>query len=82
MEFEYNEMCKMGPDTTKYHLLTKDYVSVANFEGNEILKVAPEGITLLTKQAFHDVSFMLRPEHNEQVAKILSDQKLAQMIKR
>ena len=73
MEFEYNEMFKMGPDTTKYHLLTKDYVSVANFEGNEILKVDTEGIKLLTKQAFHDVSFMLRPEHNEQVAKILSD---------
>ena len=73
MEFEYNEMFKMGPDTTKYHLLTKDYVSVANFEGNEILKVDTEGIKLLTKQAFHDVSCMLRPEHNEQVAKILSD---------
>ena len=42
MEFEYNEMFKMGPDTTKYHLLTKDYVSVANFEGNEILKVDTE----------------------------------------
>lgn len=73
MEFEYNEMFPMGKDTTQYHLLTKDYVSVANFDGNEILKVNPEGIRLLTRQAFHDVSFMLRPEHNDMVAKILKD---------
>ncbi|MEF9931463.1 MAG: fumarate hydratase, partial [Bacteroidales bacterium] len=73
MEFEYNEMFPLGKDTTQYHLLTKDYVSVANFEGKEIIKVSPEGIRLLTRQAFHDVSFMLRPEHNDMVAKILKD---------
>lgn len=73
MEFEYNEMFPLGEDTTKYHLLTKDYVSTAAFEGREMLKVDPEGLRFLAKQAFHDVSFMLRPEHNEQVAKILSD---------
>lgn len=73
MEFEYNEMFPMGKDTTQYHLLTKDYVSVVEFEGKEMLKVDPAGITYLTKQAFHDVSFMLRPEHNEMVAKILND---------
>ena len=78
MEFKYNEMFPMGEDTTKYHLLTKDYVSVANFEGKEILKVDQEGIRLLTRQAFHDVSFMLRPEHNESVAKILSDPEASQ----
>lgn len=73
MEFKHKTMFPMGEDTTKYHLITKDYVSLANFEGNEILKVEPEGIRLLTKQAFHDVSFMLRGEHNEMVAKILED---------
>lgn len=73
MEFEYNEMFPLGKDTTQYHLLTKDYVSVVEFEGKEMLKVDPAGITYLTKQAFHDVSFMLRPEHNEMVAKILND---------
>ena len=78
MEFKYHEMFPMGQDTTQYHLLTKDYVSVANFEGNEILKVEQEGIRLLTRQAFHDVSFMLRPEHNEMVAKILNDPEASQ----
>ena len=63
----------MGEDTTKYHLVTKDYVSTTQFEGEEILKVDPEGLRLIARQAFHDVAFMLRPEHNEMVAKILND---------
>ena len=60
-------------DTTEYYLLSKDHVSTANFEGQEILKVQPEALTLLAQHAFHDVEFLLRPEHQEQVAKILSD---------
>ncbi|HIZ86390.1 MAG TPA: fumarate hydratase, partial [Candidatus Coprenecus stercoravium] len=73
MEFKYEELFQMGEDTTKYHLVTKDYVSTAQFEGEEILKVDPEGLRLIARQAFHDVAFMLRPEHNEMVAKILND---------
>lgn len=78
MEFEYNEMFQMGPDKTEYHLLTKDYVSTTQFEGKEIVKVDPEGLRFLARQAFHDVAFMLRPAHNEQVAKILSDPEASQ----
>jgi len=73
MEFKFHEMFPLGKDKTPYHLLTKDYVSTTQFEGQEVLKVNPEGLRLLAKQAMHDIAFMLRPEHNEQVAKILSD---------
>ena len=72
-EFKYAPMFQLGKDETEYYLLTKDYVSVSEFEGHEILKVAPEALTLMAQQAFHDVSFMLRRSHNEQVAKILRD---------
>ena len=72
-EFKYAPMFQMGKDDTEYYLLTKDHVSVGEFEGKPVLKVAPEALTLLAKTAFHDVSFMLRRKHNEQVAKILSD---------
>ena len=71
--FHYEPMFQLGPDTTEYYLLTKDYVSVSEFEGKPILKVAPEGLTAMANAAFRDVSFMLRRSHNEQVAKILSD---------
>ena len=73
MDFKFHEMFPLGEDKTQYHLLSKEYVSTAQFEGNEILKVDKEGLRLLARQAMHDIAFMLRPEHNEQVAKILSD---------
>lgn len=71
--FKYQPMFPLGPDTTEYYLLTKDYVSVSEFEGTPVLKVAKEGLTAMANAAFRDVSFMLRRSHNEQVAKILSD---------
>ena len=72
-EFKYAHMFQHGEDTTEYYLLTKEGVSVGNFEGTPILKVTPEALTLLSRTAFRDVSFMLRRAHNEQVAKILTD---------
>lgn len=72
-EFKYAPMFQMGNDETEYYLLTKDGVSVSQFEGKPVLIVTPEALTMLTQQAFHNVSFMLRRAHNEQVAKILTD---------
>ena len=66
-------MFQMGKDTTEYRLLTTEGVSTGEFEGKTILKVSKEALTLLSQQAFHDVEFMLRREHNLQVAQILSD---------
>lgn len=61
--FIYQAPFPMGKDNTEYYLLTSDYVSVADFDGETILKVEPEALTLLAQQAFHDASFMLRPAH-------------------
>ena len=72
-EFKYAPRFQLGKDETEYYLLTKDYVSVSEFEGKPMLKVAPEGLTTLIRHAFRDVAFMLRREHNEQVAKALTD---------
>ena len=72
-DFKYAPMFQMGKDNTEYYLLTKEGVSVGEFEGKKILKVTKEALTALAQQSFHDVEFMLRREHNLQVAKILSD---------
>ncbi|KGL48930.1 fumarate hydratase [Porphyromonas cangingivalis] len=72
-EFQYQEMFPLGKDTTEYYLLTDQYVSTATFEGKEILKVEAEGLRMMARQAFHDVSFYLRKEHQERVAKVLND---------
>ncbi len=71
--FHYQEMFPLGDDTTEYRLITREGVSTTQFEGKTILKVAPEALTLLANQAFHDISFMLRPAHLKQVAAILND---------
>ncbi|EHC91754.1 Fumarate hydratase class I, aerobic [Salmonella enterica subsp. enterica serovar Uganda str. R8-3404] len=71
--FFYQDPFPLKKDDTEYYLLTSEHVSVAEFEGQEILKVAPEALTLLARQAFHDASFMLRPAHQQQVADILRD---------
>ena len=72
-QFKYAPMFQLGKDTTEYYKLTSEGVSVGEFEGHEILKVTPEALTMLSNTAFRDVNFLLRREHNEQVAKILSD---------
>ncbi|OIP82584.1 MAG: fumarate hydratase [Porphyromonadaceae bacterium CG2_30_38_12] len=72
-EFKYQDPFQLGKDKTEYYLLTNEYVSAANFEGQEILKVEPEALTKIARAAMHDCSFLLRPEHQKQVAAILSD---------
>ena len=72
-EFRYQPLIELGEDKTEYYLLTKDYVSVSEFEGKPILKVEKEGLTAMAQAAFRDVSFLLREDHNKHVAKILND---------
>ncbi|MCE0490689.1 fumarate hydratase [Pantoea sp. Mb-10] len=76
--FYYQNPFPLADDDTDYYLLSQDYVSVANFDGEEVLKVDPKALTLLAKQAFHDASFMLRPAHQAQVAAILADDEASQ----
>ncbi|MBO7522442.1 MAG: fumarate hydratase, partial [Bacteroidales bacterium] len=72
-DFIYEKTFQHGEDTTKYRLLTKDYVSVSSFEGREILKIDPKGLEFLAKEAVADVSFYLRESHLKQVASILKN---------
>jgi fumarate hydratase class I len=70
--FQYQDPFPLGKDATKYRLLTKEGISVATFDGKEILKVEPSALTRLAREAMREVSLLLRPEHNQQVAKILA----------
>jgi fumarate hydratase class I len=66
-------MLPIGPDTTKYRLLTKEGVSVEKLGDKQFLHVTAEALTLLTETAIHDISHYLRSEHLEQLSKILTD---------
>ncbi len=72
-EFHYQDPFPLGADDTRYRLITSDYVSMGEFEGKPVLKVEPEGLRLLAAEAFHDISFFLRPAHLKQVAASLDD---------
>lgn len=71
--FKYQDTFPLSEDKTNYYLLTNEHVSTTEFEGKQMLKIAPEALTLLAQHAFRDVNFLLRPDHQAQVAQILSD---------
>jgi len=63
----------LAKDDTEYRNLSEDHVEVVPFGDSEILRVDPEALTLLSRQALRDASFLLRTRHLEQVAAILDD---------
>jgi fumarate hydratase class I len=71
--FQFQELFELGADETEYRLLTREHVQVDSFASHEVIRVAPEALTLLANQAFHDINFFLRPAHLKQVAAILDD---------
>ena len=73
MDYRHREMIALGEDETPYQLLTTDGVSTGNFEGEEILKVEAEGLTMLADRAIRDSAHLLRPAHLQQLTKILED---------
>ena len=72
-EFIYQEPFPLSEDTTEYRLLTKDYVKTVECDGRRILRVAPEGLELLAREAIADVSFYLRASHLHKLTRILDD---------
>jgi len=63
----------LGEDATTYRKLGDDGLTLADFEGQEMLKVAPEALRGLAEAAFSDVNHLLRPGHLAQLSGILDD---------
>jgi len=72
-DFEFGKMLPLGTDNTSYRLLTRDFVSEFKANGVSFLKVEPEALTLLTREAMRDIAHLLRTSHLEQLRKILDD---------
>src|SRR5947209_6760217 len=72
-EFTYTDPFAHGEEGAKYRLLTSGFVRTESFAGKTVLVVDPEALTVLAREAMRDVSFLLRPKHQRQVAKILED---------
>ena len=71
--FQFSTMFPLGPDATSWKKLDIAGVSTTTCDGRTILKIAPQVLSELAFQAFHDVSHLLRPGHLAQLRKILDD---------
>jgi fumarate hydratase class I len=72
-DFLYTDMLPLGPDQTKYRLLTSEGVETVEAAGRTFLQVSPEALRLLAYEAIHDIQHLLRPGHLAQLATILKD---------
>lgn len=72
-DFFYSPMFPVGKDTTQYRKLEGDFVSTGTFEGKTIVKIKPEALTALAKEAMSDVSYFFRTSHLEGFQRILND---------
>src|SRR3984885_6034264 len=70
---DFHELFPLGEDDAPYRKLTGDYVGAGDFDGERVIKVAPEALTLLAQQAFVDCAHLLRPAHLKSLAAILDD---------
>src|SRR5688572_11079225 len=72
-DFEFQEILALADDATPYRKLDGDFVSTFSGGGREFVSVAPEALTLLTREAMRDIAHLLRPGHLAQLRKILDD---------
>ena len=72
-EFAFSPMFPLADDNTEYELVTSDHVKLVEIDGEQFLRVAPEGLTELAERAFTDISHLLRSNHLAQLAAILDD---------
>lgn len=72
-ELIYEKPFQTEKDSTKYRLLTGDYVKLTEPGGRQILELDPRGLELLAKTAVTDISFFMRASHLEKLARILED---------
>ena len=72
-EFAYSPMFPLTADTTEYELVTSNHVKLVKINGEQFLRVSPEGLTELAERAFTDISHLLRSSHLAQLATILDD---------
>jgi fumarate hydratase class I len=72
-EFVFRDMLETAHAHVPWRKLTADFVSSAKFDGNDILKVEAQALTLLSREAFIDIAHLLRPGHLAQMRAILDD---------
>ena len=74
--FHYQALFEQGPGNPKeipWRKLSDKHVSLVTHGTQKILKIEPEALTMLAKQAMIDIAHLLRPGHLQQLRAILDD---------
>lgn len=69
----FAEIFPLSNDDTPYTRLSGDHVGTETFRGQTILTVERDGMSLLAREAFRQISHLLRPAHLQQLRSILDD---------
>ena len=69
----YSPLFPLGVSDTEYRPIDADGVKTEQFGDRRFVTVEPEAITTLTKEAFSDISHLLRPSHLAQLRSIVDD---------
>ncbi|AKF07573.1 fumarate hydratase [Sandaracinus amylolyticus] len=74
-EFQYQELLPIDHHHpgTAWRKLDGDHVRTFDAGGRSFVEVAPEGLTLLTREAMREIAHYLRPSHLAQLRRILDD---------
>jgi fumarate hydratase class I len=73
VDFNFQEMFPLSEDNTEYRLLTDEHVTLTALDGQEVLKIAPPGLTYLAEHAFLDTSHLYRASHLQLLTDIFED---------
>ena len=60
--FVWQELFVQSKDNTEYELLSNQHVAVTELDGEEVIKVAPEALTLFTSRHFMRLHFSCAPD--------------------
>jgi fumarate hydratase, class I len=77
-DFKFQEMFPLEEDTTQYRLLSTDHVTVTHCADGDLVNLAPRALSLLSEEAFRDVSHLMRTSHLKKVSAILDDPQASQ----
>lgn len=74
-DFHYQDLLPLSHDhdSTPFRLVTSDHVTTFEAGGKQFVEIDPRGLTLLTREAMHDIAHFLRSGHLAQLRKILDD---------
>ncbi len=72
-DFTYHKMFPLKHGDTPWRKITGDYVETVKVGSQTLLKVDTRALAVLAREAFHDISHLLRPGHLAQLRKIFDD---------